>query len=63
MIVYYKIELIELIWLLLILDRVVGSILTVVGLYGFLWGQKKEMEQSKNEIEEEDNKADLELQL
>lgn len=63
MIVYYKIELIELVWLLLILDRVVGSILTVVGLYGFLWGQKKEMEQSKNEIEEEDNKADLELQL
>ncbi|XP_019066845.1 WAT1-related protein At1g09380 isoform X3 [Solanum lycopersicum] len=54
-------------WILLreklYLGIVVGSILTVVGLYGFLWGQKKEMEQSKNEIEEEDNKADLELQL
>ncbi|KAK4377127.1 hypothetical protein RND71_003423 [Anisodus tanguticus] len=52
---------------------VVGSILTVVGLYGFLWGQKKEMEQSKNDVEEEDKEAnkeenqlckgDLELQL
>lgn len=50
---------------------VVGSIFTVVGLYGFLWGQKKEMDQSKNDEEEEDvveankeeNKADLELQL
>lgn len=49
----------------------VGSIFTVVGLYGFLWGQKKEMDQSKNDEEEEDvveankeeNKADLELQL
>ncbi|KAK6773934.1 hypothetical protein RDI58_029173 [Solanum bulbocastanum] len=64
-------------WILLreklYLGIVVGSILTVVGLYGFLWGQKKEMQQSnnKNEIEEEDvvetnkedNKADLELQL
>lgn len=55
----------------LLLDRVVGSILTVAGLYGFLWGEKKEMEQSKNGVEEvdmveankEDNKADLELQL
>ncbi|KAK4364268.1 hypothetical protein RND71_015626 [Anisodus tanguticus] len=39
---------------------VVGSILTVVGLYGFLWGQKKEMEQSKNDVEEEDKEANKE---
>ncbi|KAM7481827.1 hypothetical protein LguiB_006410 [Lonicera macranthoides] len=46
---------------------IVGSILIVMGLYGVLWGKKKEMEPIENikETEEEKHgsKKDLELQL
>lgn len=45
--------------------------LTVIGLYGFLWGKKKEMERIKKETEEKVfntkknqlTKIDLDLQL
>ncbi|MCD7448599.1 hypothetical protein HAX54_044852 [Datura stramonium] len=45
--------------------RIVGSILTVIGLYGFLWGKKKEMERIKeekvfNKKNQLTNKIDLE---
>ncbi|KAG5625926.1 hypothetical protein H5410_011144 [Solanum commersonii] len=36
----------------LYVGTIVGSMLTVIGLYGFLWGKKKEMERIKKETEE-----------
>lgn len=52
------------------LTRIVGSMLTVIGLYGFLWGKKKEMERIKEEKAFNNNskkqqltKIDLELQF
>ncbi|XP_049350966.1 WAT1-related protein At1g09380-like [Solanum verrucosum] len=40
----------------LYVGTIMGSMLTVIGLFGFLWGKKKEMEQIKEE-------TDLELQF
>ncbi|NP_001306254.1 WAT1-related protein At1g09380-like precursor [Solanum lycopersicum] len=55
----------------LYIGTIVGSMLTVIGLYGFLWGKKKEMERIKKETEEKVfntkknqlTKIDLDLQL
>ncbi|MCE0480666.1 hypothetical protein HAX54_037702 [Datura stramonium] len=49
----------------LYVGTIVGSILTVIGLYGFLWGKKKEMERIKeekvfNKKNQLTNKIDLE---
>lgn len=49
--------------------RVVGSIIIVIGLYGFLWGQKMEtstnddIEVVVNKEKNQSTKIDLELQL
>ncbi|TMW97840.1 hypothetical protein EJD97_004914 [Solanum chilense] len=53
----------------LYVGTIMGSMLTVIGLYGFLWGKKKEMEQIKEATKEKVlkkkqlTKIDLELQF
>ncbi|PHT98741.1 WAT1-related protein [Capsicum chinense] len=46
---------------------IMGSMLSVIGLYGFLWGKKKEMEHIKEEVvfnkKNQLTKVDLELQF